>query len=403
MRNKSPVHWTRRQFLQTSGAAGIGAVLGGGRTPQASAEEPVQVPQRPFGKSGRKVSILSLGGMFDIPNNQLLMRQAHSWGVTYWDTADCYGRGRSEEGIGKYFQRFPEHRSDIFLVTKSDDRDPDGMTRLLDRSLKRMGTDFIDLYFVHGVRNVRREIDDETRRWAERAKSEGKIRLFGFSTHSNMESCLTEAAGMGWIDGIMMTYNYRLMHETAMNEAVQACYEAGIGMTAMKTQGGGPVATESEAELEMAGRFVQRGFTDRQAKLKAVWEDLRIAAICSQMPNMTILMANVAAAADRTSLSMEDRRLLQRHARETASGYCSGCTDICESAIAEKVPIGDIMRYVMYHNDYREPELARSLYRALPKAVRVRARTGDFTQAESQCPRRLRIGAILHDADRLLS
>jgi predicted aldo/keto reductase-like oxidoreductase len=174
-------------------------------------------------------------------------------------------------------------------------------------------------------------------------------------------------------------------------------------MTAMKTQGGGPVDTESEAELEMAGRFVQRGFTDRQAKLKAVWEDPRIAAICSQMPNMTILMANVAAAADRTSLSMEDRRLLQRHARETASGYCSGCTDICESAFAENVPIGDIMRYVMYHNDYREPELARSLYRALPKAVRVRIRTGDFTQAESRCPRGLRIGAILHDADRLLS
>ncbi|MCG6892315.1 MAG: aldo/keto reductase [Desulfobacteraceae bacterium] len=403
MNRKSNTGWTRRQFLHTAGAAGVGAVIGGDRSTQAAEEEPVRVPRRPFGRSEKMVSILSLGGMFDIPNNQLLMRQAHRWGVTYWDTADCYGRGRSEEGIGKYFSKFPEHRADVFLVTKSDDRDPEGMSRLLERSLRRMNTDFIDLYFVHGVRNVRREIDDETRRWAEKAKSEGKIRLFGFSTHSNMESCLAEAAGMGWIDGIMMTYNYRLMHETAMAEAVQACTEAGIGLTAMKTQGGGPVTTESESELEMAGRFVKKGFTDRQARLKAVWEDRRIASICSQMPNMTILMANVAAAVDRTSLSMEDRRLLQRHARETASGYCSGCSDICESAVAGRVPIGDILRYVMYYHEYREPELARSLYRQLPEAVRYRIRNGDFTRAENRCPRSLRIGAILHEADRLLS
>lgn len=403
MKSKTPPHCTRRQFLQTTGAAGVGALVGAGPSAAADAQEEVRVPRRDFGRSGRSVSILSLGGMFDIPNNQLLMRQAHRWGVTYWDTADCYGGGRSEEGIGKYFQRFPEHRADIFLVTKSDDRDPEGMSRLLERSLDRMHTDAIDLYFVHGVRNVRREIDDDTRRWAEKAKKEGKIKLFGFSTHSNMERCLMDAAAMGWIDGIMMTYNYRLMHETAMDEAVQACTEAGIGLTAMKTQGGGPVAAESEAESAMAARFVRKGFTDRQAKIKAVLEDRRIAAVCSQMPNMTILMANVAAAADRTSLSMEDRRLLQRHARQTASAYCAGCTDVCEPAAGGEVPIGDVLRYVMYCRDYREFELAQSLYRSLPGAVRERIRVADFSAAERRCPRNLRIGSILRDADRLFS
>lgn len=46
------------------------------------------VPKRPFGKTGDKVSILGLGGMFDIPSNQLLLKQSIKWGVTYWDTAD---------------------------------------------------------------------------------------------------------------------------------------------------------------------------------------------------------------------------------------------------------------------------------------------------------------------------
>ena len=68
-----------------------------------------------------------------------------------------------------------------------------------------------------------------------------------------------------------------------------ACYRTGIGLTAMKIQGGGPVQSYSESALEMAGRFMQKGSTDHQAKLMVVWEDKRIAGICSQMPNLTIM------------------------------------------------------------------------------------------------------------------
>ena len=100
-----------------------------------AAETPTQVPTRPFGQTGVDVSILSLGGMFNIASNQLMMKQALRWGVTYWDTADCYQRG-SEKGIGKYFKKYPQDRQKVFLVSKSDARDPDGMTDLLNRSLK---------------------------------------------------------------------------------------------------------------------------------------------------------------------------------------------------------------------------------------------------------------------------
>jgi predicted aldo/keto reductase-like oxidoreductase len=158
-----------------------------------------------------------------------------------------------------------------------------------------MKTDDIDLFFIHSVWRVD-ELDNQTKSWAKKAKAAGKIRLFGFSTHSNMQECLLEGAKLGWIDGIMMTYNYRLMHTDDMRRAVDACVKAGIGMTAMKTQGGGQVRSDSETELDLAGRFLQKGFTDAQAKLKAVWQNQNIASICSEMPNMTILMANAAAA-----------------------------------------------------------------------------------------------------------
>ena len=74
--------------------------------------------------------------MFDIPSNQLLLKQALKWGVTYWDTADCYEGGNSENGIGQFLKKYPETRQKIFLVTKSDKHDPKGLSELLDRSLK---------------------------------------------------------------------------------------------------------------------------------------------------------------------------------------------------------------------------------------------------------------------------
>ena len=214
-------HWSRRDFLKAAGKAGAGAAIAAPAYRLAAASDNQNsVPTRAFGRSGINVSILSLGGMFDISANQIMMKQAVRWGVTYWDTADCYHRG-SERGIGKYFNKYPEDRRKVFLVTKSDARDPKGMSRLLERSLDRMQTDYIDLYFVHGIHRIT-ELQKDTRTWAEKAKAAGKIRLFGFSAHSNMEANMLAAAELGWIDGIMMAYNFRLMHEDRMKRAVEA-------------------------------------------------------------------------------------------------------------------------------------------------------------------------------------
>ncbi len=388
--------WSRRDFLKAAGTAGLGAMAAPvGRFADASDEQSI-IPTRPFGKSGIDVSILSLGGMFDINSNMMMMKQALRWGVTYWDTADCYQRG-SERGIGKYFDKYPEDRKKVFLVTKSDAQDPKGMSRLLERSLERLKTDTIDLYFVHGIYSID-ELNQSTRSWAEKAKAAGKIGLFGFSAHNNMEKCLLGAVKLGWIDGIMMTYNYRLMHEDPMRRAVDACAKAGIGLTAMKTQGGGSIKTDSDTELKMAGRFLQKGFTDAQAKLMAVWQNPNIASICSQMPNMSILMANVAAALNRTALSARDTDLLQRYARETRSNYCTGCTAICENAVADSIPIGDVMRYLMYCRSYGDRDAAITEFKKLPSTTRQKMAAADYSIAERKCPQKMPIGRLMREA-----
>ncbi len=393
---------SRRDFLKIAGLTGAGTLATPFNPSVQASEAEQKMPTRPFGNSGIHVPILSFGGSLNTSMSPLLLRQAAKWGVTYWDTAHSYMGGNSEKGIGKYFAKFPEDRKRIFLVTKSHAWTLGGMTKDLNNSLERMKTDVIDLFFVHSVSDIS-DINDDTRKWAEKQKSVGKIHLFGFSTHSNMASCLLGASKLGWIDGIMMTYNYRLMHTDRMKRAVDACAAAGIGLTAMKTQGGGQVKTDTETEFEIAGRFIKKGYTDAQAKLKAVWENPNITSICSEMPNMTILMANVAAARNSTALSSRDMNLLHRYAQETHSDYCAGCTEICESTINGQVPIGDVMRYLMYCRSYGNRHQAIALFKEIPPNVRTKIAGLDYSLAEKRCPQKMAISKLMRDALKELS
>ena len=355
--------YTRRDFMKLAGAAGAGtalAPLGAFSTPTAEAAtagEPIRVPTRPFGKTGIDVSILSLGGVLR-SSDQMVFKQAFRWGVTYWDTADSYGWGKNEKAIGQYLSRHPGHREEIFLVTKAATSDPDKLNEKLHTSLQRMNTSYIDLYLLHYVDDVPSELTPAVRRWAEAAKARGSIRFFGFSTHKNMQATMLAAAKLGWIDGIMMSYNYRLMGTDTMKKAVEACTRAGIGLTAMKTQAAfsanfyASIGSETDDALKMTEKLMAKGYTAEQARLKVVWESPHIASICSAMPNMTILQANVAAAINRKQLSDGDRERMECYAHRTASGYCAGCAHICEPIVDRGIPICDIMRYSMYQHGY---------------------------------------------------
>ena len=112
------------------------------------------------------------------------------------------------------------------------------------------------------------EMTPASKDWAAAMKKAGKIKFLGFSTHTNMEDCLLGAAKLDWIDAVMFTYNFQVMHSPRMQEAVNACAKAGVGLVAMKSQAGRPGTPQiaSETKLEMVDRFLKRGFTDKQAR-----------------------------------------------------------------------------------------------------------------------------------------
>jgi hypothetical protein len=83
-----------------------------------------------------------------------------------------------------------------------------------------------------------------------------------------MENSLLEAANLGWIDGIMMSYNYRLMAKNEMKKAVAACLKARIGLTAMKTQAAfsanfyASIGSNTDEALKMTENFLKKAYKD---------------------------------------------------------------------------------------------------------------------------------------------
>jgi predicted aldo/keto reductase-like oxidoreductase len=385
---------TRRRFLQSSAALGAGALL----LPNASwaAAATPAIPRRKYGNTGVDVSALGFGCMFDISESVFLLEQALQRGVTYWDTAVNYGNGRSEQGIGSFLEKNSTRRKEIFLVTKaSRARSPEDMTRLLAQSLERLKTDYVDMYFLHGIDNVGR-LTPDVKAWVEATKKSGKIRFFGFSAHSNMERTLSAASKLGWIDGAMITCNYRSLDKPEMKSALEAAYNGGMGVTAMKTQAERQ-GHDSTSEAALLKTFDGKGFTAGQAKLKAVMDYPHIHVACVQMPNLNVFRQNVAAAMNQATLTPAQKMALQRHAEATCHAYCAGCSHRCESALAAEVPVRDVMRHLMYQDHY--PELdARELHLELAPEVRARLAQLDYTAAERACPNRLPIGALMRDA-----
>lgn len=423
MKNLAQNKIDRRNFLKTMGAAGLGSVLGACERKQESepnTTEPnapaaakkikkLQVPKRKLGKTGIEVPCLALGALFNLVENQLILEKCFQAGVYLWDTAPDYAGENSERGIGKFISRHPDARKKLFLVTKASDAvTVEDVEKALQNSLKRMNTKYIDLYYImdrmagpryvgHGLSDPAK-LTDDLRQWVDSAKKRRLIRFFGFSTHKNMPKCLAAAAKLGWIDAAMTTYSYRIMQDPELQDAVEACHRAGVGLIAMKTQGRPQEKIETEEDKKLTGHFLRRGLTEGQAKIKAVLQDNRISSACVGMQDVGTLDQNVAAVLDKTGLTRQDMEVFNKYARATCSRYCTGCAHICDSALPDTPYVSDIMRYLMYYNSYGDRDRPRQLFAQIPAHLRNRLLKTDYSSAEARCPQQLPISKLVVQA-----
>lgn len=393
---------TRREMLALGGAAGAGLLLGG--YPRAAsakgkveAAAPPQVPRRVLGKTGKEVPILLMGGAmaFDQVFDPKLA-EAYRYGVNYFDTADCYAGGTSETAIGAFHTR-AKLRKKIWITSKSDEHEPEGFEKIFARSLQRLKTSYIDLYFLHMLQDPK-YLNKSMMRCADKLKKSGQLRFFGFSCHGgNVADLLQLAAKTPWVDAVMFRYNFRQYGNRELNLAIDACVKAKVGLIAMKTQASAASFKDKWAQFEKRGKW-----NKHQAVLKSVWADERISAAVSAMDTLEKLRQNIAAALDKSKLTSREEQELERYASATRALACDGCDQICSARLSTPVRIGDTMRYLMYHDVYGQQAEARRLFGALPAEAR-QLTSVDFRPASAACPHGVDIGWHMRRATRVLS
>jgi predicted aldo/keto reductase-like oxidoreductase len=350
------------------------------------------VPRRILGKTGESIPILLMGGGMKLDARfDPKLAEAFRFGVNYVDAADCYSGGTCEAAVGNFHTKAGV-RKDLWITSKSDQHEPAGFENTLRRSLKALQTDWVDMYFLHALQDPR-SVDDDLKVVVERLKKEGKIRHFGFSCHDgNVAELLHKAAATPWVDAVMFRYNFRQYGNKELNDAIDACTKAKVGLIAMKTQGSEASFADAWKKFEGTGKW-----NKYQAVLKAVWADERITAAVSHMDTFDKLKENVAAALDRTELGGLDRAGLEKYAAATRAHACDGCDHLCGAAVGAPVEIGATMRCLMYHDVYGDAEKAREAFARLPAAAR-RLTGVDFARAQAACPHGLDVPALMRRA-----
>lgn len=188
----------RRNFLLS-----VSAVPALGATTSLSASTPATgsdkwgavLPTRPFGATGEQITLLGVGGFHagwtEEKDAAEVVEAAMEGGIRFFDTAESYQDGESERRYGKYLT--PKYREEVFLMTKSTARDAKTAREHLEGSLRRMKTDYLDLYQIHSISDP----DDVDNRLANgvldvflEAQQQGKVRHIGFTGHRNPEAHL---------------------------------------------------------------------------------------------------------------------------------------------------------------------------------------------------------------------
>jgi aryl-alcohol dehydrogenase-like predicted oxidoreductase len=193
------------------------------------------VETRELGKSGVRVSVIGMGcwviadekswGHVEEDEAVATVREALDLGVNFFDTAEAYGWGRSEELLGR---ALAGRRAEAVIATKAvpDHLSAKELPRALEGSLKRLGTDYIDLYYAHWPS---RSIPfDETMRAMERLREQGKVRAIGVSNFGAGD--LEELVKPGVPDANQLPYG--LFWRAIEPEILPKCAEQGISVVA---------------------------------------------------------------------------------------------------------------------------------------------------------------------------
>ena len=239
----------RRSFLKTLAAMTAGMMVScndiQGNTDTTSDRLGDLLPLRTLGKTGEKVTMLGVGGAHigksDDKTAQAILEAALEGGVRFFDNAESYNSGGAEIKFGKYL--VPKYRDISFIMTKSTARTGELAQQHLEDSLRRMNTDYVDLWQIHSLtspEDVDNRIADGVLEVARKAKEIGKARFIGFTGHTDFHAHQRMLERTDILETCQMPINcFDPSYKSFINNVMPILVERNMGILAMKTLSNG--------------------------------------------------------------------------------------------------------------------------------------------------------------------
>jgi predicted aldo/keto reductase-like oxidoreductase len=346
----------RRDFLKSSLALMAAAAL-----PSCAETENDETAGRPgktfpivertLGRTGIKIPIISMGagGM-----EKAIYRAALDAGIRHLDTDATYRDGIHEKLVGEIIKEYPGEsmivctKVGIPSLSKPGAR-PEGMRgeellRPLEGSLKRLGMEHLDILYLHSISSAAAASYGPVLETLQKLKETGRTRFLGISVHGYEPDVMRAAVDCGVYDVIMVSYNFKQRHVTAIKEAIAHAAAAGLGIVAMKTQ---------------AGAFLDRERTkpvNHRAAIKWVLSDTNVHTAIPAIKNIEELDMYMSVMSDLNLTPDEEADLAS--ARLEDGLYCQQCGR-CVPQCPHAVPVPSYMRAFMYAYGYGNPGKAK--------------------------------------------
>jgi aryl-alcohol dehydrogenase-like predicted oxidoreductase len=363
----------RREFIgkTTWGLAAAGLSTPFAKKAVASQEQQPKVIYRTLGRTNLRIPIVSFGVMnSDSPD---LINRALDMGINHLDTAHVYLRGNSERVIGEVLERrgdrdkvivatkmrLARDREKNVFILKGSEREPgateENMIDQLETSLQRLRTDYVDILYLHSCYSPEMAAYEPLMNALVKVKKQGKARFIGTSTHADIANVIRATADAEVYDVVLAAYNYVMEDKEEIKTAIKYAADKGLGVVAMKTQGGRRLQQDPDTEI------------NNQAALKWVLNDENV---CTTIPGMTTfeqLDMNMGVMNDLT-LTTQEQRDLQLAASLKGILFCQNCRS-CVSTCLNKAAVPNLMRAYMYAAGYGNYIQARATIAELPEKM----------------------------------
>lgn len=367
--------FTRRKFMAASVGCLAAASLAGVVPGVAMAEDKTdaksngKMVERKLGKTGLTLPIVSMGA--GAANDPGLVVACYEAGMRHFDTAVSYGYGRNEQMVGQALAKMGVRKQSVIatkmlgtnqrasLTSAAETRKL--MAKTMEASLKRLKTDYVDILYVHDVRNAATVTDEGIMEGLQAIKKQGKARFIGISTHSDMANVVNATADAGIYDVVLTSINFTMANDTALLNAIKKCANKGIGVIAMKTQAGGANYPNPDTQKQYAGEVIN------SAAFKWALRNENICTAITGISNHDHLRFNTGYAVN-LEMSADESKFLADNSIILSMGFCRQCRG-CLASCPKNTEIPDLMRTHMYATQYADFTKARRTLKSIPNGM----------------------------------